>query len=466
MNTIWQTLTLNSLQTRRWRQGSLFWQLLSFLRQWRQGSWLLQWHQEIGAVLLTAIFALAPFVPNSLTGILAIACGGFWLLLTLSDELKPSRFSPIYLVVFLFWGIAVIATALSPVKMAAASGLVKMTLYVFVFVLAERVVRSPRLRSWLITVYLHTAVIVSIYGVRQKFFGAEALATWVDPTSTTAEEVRVYSYLGNPNLLAAYILPAMIFCLCALVAWQRWGAKLLAATMLMVHCACMYWTGCRGAWIGLVLAIFVMAMMTLYWFLPYLPRFWQVWIFPLTIGIIFGAVVLGLLFVAPLRNRALSMFSGRADSSNNFRINVWESVQDMIQARPILGIGPGNVAFNKIYPLFQKPNYNALSAYSIYLETLVETGFVGFASLMWLIALIFQQGWVQFQKLWQLQSQDVWWLMGAIASVVGMLIHGFVDTVWYRPEINTLWWLTVAIIASYYRQTTAVDTAVSPLGEG
>ena len=441
------------------------WRLLGFLRQWRQGSWLLQWHQEIGAILLTAIFALAPFVPNGLTGVFAIACGGFWFLLTLSDELKTSRFSPIYMLVFLFWIIAGMATVLSPVKLAAVSGLVKMTLYLFVFVLAERVVRTPRLRSWLITVYLHAAIVVSIYGVRQKFFGAEALATWVDPTSTTAEEVRVYSYLGNPNLLAAYILPAIIFSLCALIAWQGWGTKLLAATMLMVHCACMYWTGCRGAWIGLVLAIFVMAMMLLYWLLPHLPRFWQIWVFPLTIGTIMGTVCLSILLVPTLRNRALSVFAGRADSSNNYRINVWESVQEMIRQRPVLGIGPGNTAFNKIYPLFQKPNYNALSAYSIYLETLVETGVVGFASLMWLIALIFQQGGIQLHKLRRLQSQEAWWLMGAIATIIGMLIHGFVDTVWYRPEVSTLWWLMVAIVASYYRQAAAVEIPASAVGK-
>jgi len=27
-----------------------------------------------------------------------------------------------------------------------------------------------------------------------------------------------------------------------------------------------------------------------------------------------------------------------------------------------------------------------------------------------------------------------------------------VDTVWYRPEISTLWWLMVALVASYYPQ--------------
>ena len=34
----------------------------------------------------------------------------------------------------------------------------------------------------------------------------------------------------------------------------------------------------------------------------------------------------------------------------------------------------------------------------------------------------------------------------------GMLTHVLVDTVWYRPEISTLWWFMVALVASYYPQ--------------
>jgi len=41
----------------------------------------------------------------------------------------------------------------------------------------------------------------------------------------------------------------------------------------------------------------------------------------------------------------------------------------MIRDRPILGIGP--TAFNKIY-LYQRPRFNALSAYSILLEVAVK----------------------------------------------------------------------------------------------
>jgi putative inorganic carbon (HCO3(-)) transporter len=62
----------------------------------------------------------------------------------------------------------------------------------------------------------------------------------------------------------------------------------------------------------------------------------------------------------------------------------------------------------------------------------------------------FYQGWVQLQRLRQLASEQGYWLMGAIAAQLGLLTHGLVDTVWYRPQVNTLWWLCMALIASYY----------------
>lgn len=75
------------------------------------------------------------------------------------------------------------------------------------------------------------SLVVSIYGVRQKFFGAAQLATWVDPESPLSKNTRVYSYLGNPNLLAGYLLPAVILSFVAVFAWRGWLRKGLAITM-------------------------------------------------------------------------------------------------------------------------------------------------------------------------------------------------------------------------------------------
>ncbi len=441
---------------------------------------MLRWNDLLGAIFVGLVFAIAPFVSddkNSLA-VLLVACAGFWVLLTVSDgavdgepavPVEPSPRSsrwwwegftgsdrpsplatPIHFMVLLYWSISAAATALSPVKRAAFTGLSKLTLYLILFALMARVLRLPRIRAWMIGIYLHAALLVSLYGIQQKIMGVEALATWVDPTSPSAKEPRVYSYLGNPNLLAAYLLPAIALSLVAIFAWRRWGPKLLSITMVVVNSTCLYYTGSRGGWIGFAVMLFVLALLLFHWWNVYLPRFWRTVALPIGLSTIAAVVVLAFLVVEPLRDRVSSIFSGRNDSSNNFRLNVWTAVLEMIKDRPILGIGPGNVAFNSIYPYYQRPRFSALSAYSIPLEIAVETGIIGLACFLWLLLVTFNLGWQQLQRLRAVRNVDGFWLIGAIATVFGLLGHGFVDTVWYRPQVNTLWWFMIALIASYY----------------
>ena len=463
MSNLWQQFTLSSLPLYQWRGSSYLHHLVGAVRTWRRGSWLMQWADLIGLVLLALVFGLAPFVSSALTGVLLIACAGFWLLLTVSDEgvegdrSAPRFFTPIHLMVLLYWSVATVATAMSPVKKAAFIGWEKLTLYLLLFALISRILRSARLRTWLITLYLHVALLVSVYGLHQYRYGAQALATWVDPTSPLSKATRVYSYLGNPNLLAGYLIPAVAFSAAAFFVWRSWAAKALALTMVGANVTCLYLTLSRGGWIGLVVSAFVLLLLLASWWSVLLPRFWRAVAIPL-MSVLVGIIVLALLFVEPLRDRVASIFIGRADSSNNFRINVWAAVIEMIRDRPILGIGPGNVAFNKVYPLFQRPKFTALSAYSIFLEIAVETGFIGLICFFWFLVVTFNQGWLYIQRLRARSDRQGFWLIAAIATMAGMLGHGLVDTVWYRPELNTLWWMSVAIIASYYTGQIKGDT--------
>jgi len=246
------------------------------------------------------------------------------------------------------------------------------------------------------------------------------------------------------------LLPAVVLSIAAFFSWRGWGPKALAVVMAVANASCLVFTYSRGGWIGMVVSVLVLGFLMVSWGSVRLPQPWRALALPILLGGFMGVLVLAMLLVEPLRDRVASMFVGRGDSSNNFRINVWMAVIEMIQARPVLGIGPGNVAFNQVYPLYARPRFTALSAYSIFLEVLVESGLIGFAGFLWLLAVTFNQGWMQLQRLRHLDSREGFWLMGAIATMVGMLAHGLVDTVWYRPEISTIWWLSVAIIASHY----------------
>lgn len=165
-------------------------------------------------------------------------------------------------------------------------------------------------------------------------------------------------------------------------------------------------------------------------------------------------VVASVVLVPQVRGRVVSMVDLRGDSSNNFRLNVYEAVFAMFRDRPLIGIGPGNSAFNAVYPKFQRTGYSALSAYSIYFETAVEAGIFGLVSFGWLLVVAFQQGWVQLKRLRSAANEAIeaqgYWLIGSLAGMAGLLVQGAFDTVWYRPQISTLWWMLLAIVASFY----------------
>ena len=164
------------------------------------------------------------------------------------------------------------------------------------------------------------------------------------------------------------------------------------------------------------------------------------------LSIVGGVVALAtsaLLLVTSLRARVLSIFAMRQDSSNSFRFNVYHSSIEMFKDNWLLGIGVGNQNFREIYGLYMKTGFDALSAYNIFLEIAVESGifaliaFVGF-----LITLV--KNAINFI----LKSNDtkaVIIVSSSIISIVAVCIHGMVDTVFFRPQIQFVFWTMVAV---------------------
>jgi putative inorganic carbon (HCO3(-)) transporter len=174
------------------------------------------------------------------------------------------------------------------------------------------------------------------------------------------------------------------------------------------------------------------------------PLFWRRTL-PLLL-LVAAAVALVVLVtqVEPLRVRVMSLVAGREDSSNNFRINVWTSVLAMINDRPWLGIGPGNTAFNLIYPLYQQPKFNALSAYSIPLELLVEAGVPGLLAGLALLFTAMRTGLLQGQGQGMLSLPS----LAAVAAFAGLAVQGLTDTIFFRPEVQLVALFSLATLAA------------------
>ena len=116
----------------------------------------------------------------------------------------------------------------------------------------------------------------------------------------------------------------------------------------------------------------------------------------------------------------------------------------MIQDRPWLGIGPGNAAFNSVYPLYQQPNFNALSAYSVPLELLVEMGLPGLIASLGLLWSAVESG----LRGLSMPHPAAVAALASLAAIAGLLTQGITDTIFFRPEVQLIGWFCLATLAA------------------
>jgi putative inorganic carbon (hco3(-)) transporter len=430
-----------------WWPNSQIYAILSYLGNWQQGSHLIG--VGVCGLLLIGLLGLLPYISNNQIGYVSAAIAIYWVFLWIGDrasqavDAATSSWTPIHLPLAVYWAIASVATILSQVRRAAVDGWVKLTIYFIIFACLNRVMRySSKIpwRSLLVATYLITTVLVCIHGVRQAFLGAEDLATWTDPTSELAGTTRIYSFLLNPNLLAGYLLPAIPLGVVGALHWRSWGVKLVSLMVAIASLYCINLTYSRGGQLGTIAEILILVVLLAYW--------WPQWRMRILGGAI-GAFLLYAVRSPKTLTRFLSIFSGRNDSSNSFRLNVWMSVLEMIKKKPILGIGPGNKAFNLVYPIYQRPGYSALGTYSVPLEIAVETGIIGLVCYTWFVVVAVQQAWKNLNRLRENRASEGLWVAAALSAMAGLMAQGLFDTVWYRPQVQILWWLAIALIASF-----------------
>ncbi len=420
--------------------------------------WLLRWQGILGDAsegplgsrlsliagsVLCVLLAAMPFVTRAGLSLLILASGLLWLVWSLC--LPAGRIGRISGWLLLMLGIAVLATGFSPVTPAAFKGLLKLISYLGVYALLRQLLeQAPLWWDRLVAALLGGELLSSVLAIRQLYGDTSELARWADPNSVADGTIRVYGPLENPNLLAGYLIPILPIALIALLRWRSWPQRLFAASALLLGSSALFLSYSRGGWLGMVAALGVAVLLLVLRQTRHWPPLWRR-LFPLLlIAAAVCVLVVAVTQIEPLRIRVMSLAAGRGDSSNNFRINVWLAAIEMIQERPWLGIGPGNSAFNLIYPLYQQPKFNALSAYSVPLELLVEGGIPNLIAGLGLLFASLRAG------LSQLKGGSSWALpaLAAVAAIAGLCIQGATDTIFFRPEVQLTGWFCLATLSA------------------
>ncbi len=286
----------------------------------------------------------------------------------------------------------------------------------------------------------------TIFAFLQNFGAVEEISGWQDMTRLNPEEVmtRVYGTIKpyNPNLFGGYMLSVIP----AFIALPTISKKLIpiSLTLGLLSCIALILTGCRGAYIGLLIQLALLVILTYKFLKPIYKK-----TFLTIIGVFTTLVTLVIISTTALRARIFSIFAMRSDSSNSFRFNVYNSCLHMLKDNWLLGIGCGNQNFREIYGLYMKTGFDALSAYNIYLEIAVESGIF---ALIAFIGFIFCNLYKAIRYILNSRSTNVLFVGAALISIIGMLAHGIVDTVFFRPQIQFIFWIMIAIIQVQTKQ--------------
>ena len=286
----------------------------------------------------------------------------------------------------------------------------------------------------------------TIIAFLQNYGAVEEISGWQDMSHLNPEEVmtRVYGTIKpfNPNLFGGYMLASLP----AFIAIPFINKKFLCPAIIfgLFSILALIFTGCRGAYIGFFFECCCLIIILHNLIKPNYKK-----IFSTIVGMFVGLISLVVFSSSALRARIFSIFAMRSDSSNSFRFNVYHSCLNMLKDNWLLGIGCGNQNFREIYGLYMKTGFDALSAYNIYLEIAVESGiFALVAFLAFLTANMYKA----VKYVLKFKSAERIYVLVSLISIIGIITHGFVDTVFFRPQIQFTFWIMVGIIRTIVKR--------------
>ncbi|MGE5707071.1 MAG: O-antigen ligase family protein, partial [Bacteroidota bacterium] len=380
---------------------------------------------------------LSPFVGTGLNAVLVLLAFFLMLFDRLVNPPTETKRPPLFIPLFLLIGFTMVAVGASPYTLASLKGAPKQVIYWLAIATILGNLRDRR-TPFLVLSLLAAVLVEGLYGVWQYHIHVAPLALWEDAESGS-QLTRVFGTLRNPNLLGGYLLPAIPLALAGALSYSAKWLKGLCLFVAGAATLALVFTFSRGAYVGLVLQGLFLAAIAGTFLLLRAEKTKRIW-WVLGGVLLLGGVLFALFQIPGIHERVLSIAQPRGDSSNSFRMNVWSAVLAMIRDNWFWGIGIGNSTFMKVYPLYMVSGFEALAAYNIFLEAMVETGILGF------LAFVTFVGAAGARSLLCLSGKDRFWAAALGAALLGLMAHGMVDTVFFRPSIQLVFWLVIAMI--------------------
>ena len=273
-----------------------------------------------------------------------------------------------------------------------------------------------------------SSALVSAYGIYQNYFGILSVK-WQDVNIFSDIRGRVVSAFDNPNVLGEFLILIFPITLALMATEKKSNERFFLFVSAVMSCACLVFTWSRGAWIA--------CMITTALFLCVSSKYF------FTAGIL-STPIIGMFAFWKSDSAIIRRITNFGDSSTSYRVNIWKGVKRMLEDVGLFGIGIGEEAFEKVYPMYALSGIEAAPhSHNLYLQIMVETGV--FSLLFFFIFLfVFTEFSFSFAKNAMNQSNRLI-CMGIFCGTAALLIQGLTDYVWYNYRIFLLFWIIVGL---------------------
>jgi O-antigen ligase len=381
---------------------------------------------------VTGVYAavfLAPFVP---TMILALLC-----ILSLFSLVLKSLYTPDFkwrkdgvgISIILLLAVLLISSLASFARMGSMKVWAMYLVFLAFYFVVINTVKTKEQLYGLLKVLVISGALVALYGIMQYAFGWTTSNAWIDEEMFEDSTMRVYSTLGNPNVLGEYLLLVLPIAAVYMLKfkWKQLSKWAYGAMFLMLA-LCLVLTQSRGCWIGFMISVVIFVTF-------YEGKWWG-----------FLPIVLCILpFVIPqtIVERIMSV-GNMQDSSTSYRVYIWMGTLGMMKHYWLGGIGMGEAAFSQVYPFF---SYNAIVAphsHNLFLQLLVEAGISGLLVFV-VMQVVFIKNMAVTYKLRDKKSTDSMLSLALASGVIAFLAQSMFDYTFYNYRVMAIFFMVLAL---------------------
>ena len=344
------------------------------------------------------------WIPINILELLICILFIFWLLFGLKKTVSYF-FYPIFLI---FLGVTISTWFSSNLEVSAGIWKSWFIIPLLFFIVVINQIKSKDQILKIITSLTLSGVVVALV----------AIYYWLSGNLTY--DNRLSAFYLSANYLAMYLSPILILSLSLYSQVKKKIYKILLIVCYLLLLFIIYLTYSYGAWFGLLIALS---------FFIYIKKDKKLFLIGLSLII--------LILILQIPSQKFQGFLDLSYPSLWSRMVIWQSSWEILKDNFLIGIGPG--MFQEYYLTYQNmfapySEWAVPQPHNLFFAFHLQAGLLGLIGFIWLLIYFFKK-------------TDPKYILRSIliATVIYILIHGLVDTTYWKNDLSVMFWLIIAL---------------------